>query len=463
MFNVGMAVRSSGRRRGVALVSIAVFAISMSLAIPGMVSSAGANIANPGNVGVSVNLSLLTPTFTLSGISTTSPATATMASNGALFIPRADLVFAPLAVHIALPNPELGDITVQVVASSDFVGAVNPSTRVEWLAGSLEMQWSHTGTMTACPIGPFQVHVTTKSAGSRPYSDGGMATMVDANLAIGAVGPGTPGCAGLESSVNATLSLPITATTTTSDNSTTSTTTTTVPTSTTVLTDLVPDTPIPAVVLSTTLTPAPRSPATRPATTTTQATPPHPAATTTTFRPPPKNLVPLPKPAHPKKHPVRHIRARKHRLASKHHKHRHRNHHRKHHRKHAKHRQTRPKPRPIGVRTVAPGPSATTPVAPEPRRFLLGGGFSRRRPVPPSAHVGTSIDPSLASSRHRASPSGLNYLAMLLLLVSGVYAGKLLRPDFNQIMRARKRPRRRLYGIDPLPPNDATRGTSSSA
>jgi len=52
MFNVGMAVRSSGRRRGVALVSIAVFAISMSLAIPGMVSSAGANIANPGNVGV---------------------------------------------------------------------------------------------------------------------------------------------------------------------------------------------------------------------------------------------------------------------------------------------------------------------------------------------------------------------------------------------------------------------------
>jgi hypothetical protein len=67
----------------------------------------------------------------------------------------------------------------------------------------------------------------------------------------------------------------------------------------------------------------------------------------------------------------------------------------------------------------------------------------------PAPHPTTQLDPVLVTSRHRASPSGLNYLAMLALLVTGAYAVKLLRPDLKQIMRARARPRRRLYGIDP--------------
>jgi hypothetical protein len=55
----------------------------------------------------------------------------------------------------------------------------------------------------------------------------------------------------------------------------------------------------------------------------------------------------------------------------------------------------------------------------------------------------------LASSRHRAAPSSLNYLAILALLVSGAYAAKLLKPDLEQVLRGRRRPRRRLFGIDP--------------
>ncbi len=59
------------------------------------------------------------------------------------------------------------------------------------------------------------------------------------------------------------------------------------------------------------------------------------------------------------------------------------------------------------------------------------------------------IDEVFASSRHRAAPSSLNYLAILALLVSGIYAAKLLKPDIEQVLRTRRRPRRRLFGIDP--------------
>lgn len=56
--------------------------------------------------------------------------------------------------------------------------------------------------------------------------------------------------------------------------------------------------------------------------------------------------------------------------------------------------------------------------------------------------------PTFASNRHRASPSGLNFLAMLALVVSGAFAVKLMAPEFTGLVRARRRRRRRLYGIE---------------
>ena len=413
-----MSGRTKGRRRGLALVSMAACALSLILAVPGLVTGAGANVGNPGNVQVSVDISILTPTLTLSGISTQAAAPATIAPNGTLFVPRAGLVFGPLAVNVGSPNPAIGDVTVEVVATSDFFGSVNPATRGEWLAGNLELLWSQPGTMTACPIGPFPVRLTTNSVGSRPYSDNGTATLVDTNFAVGAISPGTAGCGGLEGAVNTTLSLPIIPPTTTSGTGAT-TTTTTVPTSTTLLSDPVPDTPVPTVVLSTTLIPAPRPATPRPTTPTTSPAktvyPPltNPTATTTMPNAPPTNVVTPAQPLHPITQPDRHAPPR-----------------RKHHRKRHTQVQTH---RPAAAPGSGIGPSTAAPKQPG---FFPGTGANQRRPMHPVPHPTTQLDPVLVASRHRASPSGLNYLAMLALLVTGAYAVKLLSPDFKQIMRA---------------------------
>ena len=367
MFYGGMAIRSSGRRRGLALVSIAAVALSISLAIPGMTTSAG---ANPGNVAIAVNLALVTPTFKITGISTPAPATATITSDGKIVIPKAGIVFAPTAVHIGAPNPEIGDVSVQVVATTDFIGAVDPASHVEWLAGNLEMQWTQPGTMTGCRIGPFTVIATTQSPGSRPYaavstaySAAGTATMVDGNFAIPAVDPNASGCGEWQTSVNAALSLPITTTTTTS--STMTATATTVPTPNTVLTDLVPGTPVPALVVSTTMTPAPQSPTPRTTPTTTHAPTSAPAATTsppTTPGAAPTQIVPAPT-AQPGGRSTTH----KTRRTTNPHK-----------RRHPKHRKSPAKPRAVVVLPSAPASSTHGQLGPAYGGGLVGRGRNGR-------------------------------------------------------------------------------------
>jgi hypothetical protein len=308
---------------------MAVFALSLTLAVPGMVSGAGANIANPGNIKFSMGVAVLTPSFRLSHVSTKAAATATIQSNGTFVIPRAALAFQPVDMNIGPPHPSIGPVAVQLVAMSDFIGAVNPSTHVESLAGRFEMVWSQivslTKPMAGCPIGPFDVHLTTKSAGARPYeSTVGTARMVDGNFAIDALTPGTSGCAGLESSVNSTLSLPITTTTTTASTASTSTTTTTstTPPGTTVLANI----PVPAIVVSMRLTPAPRAPQ-PPATTTTAARTTTSNATSTSAPAHAPTTTRAPKPTNHKKplrkHPTPHHR--------KHHKKHRISHHKRHH------------------------------------------------------------------------------------------------------------------------------------
>jgi hypothetical protein len=440
MFYGAMAIRSSGRRRGLALVSIAVVALSISLAIPGMTTTAG---ANAGNVTVAVDLALVTPTFQITGITTRSPATATIGADGTIDIPQAGIVFAPIAVNIGAPNPDIGAVTVQALANSDFVGIVDPASHLEWLAGRVELDLTQPGTMTGCKIGPFNIVVTTQSTGSRPYSAStGAATMVDENFAVSAVDPNASGCGEWQTSVNSALSLPIATTTTTTamSTTTTSTTTTTVPTPDTTLSDLVPDTPVPAFVMSTTMTPAPQAPAPPRTTPPTTAHPPTGAPTPTTQAPvthgtAPNQIVPGPTPtptAQPGGHVTTHHRTRS---ATNPHK-----------KRHPRRHKTKAKPRVRVVLPPAPASRTGGRAGPTNRAGLIAPG---RIGQPPAAGDGTVIDAMLASSKHRSAPSSLNYLAILALLVSGVYAAKLLKPDIEQVLHAHRRPRRRLFGIDP--------------
>lgn len=440
MFYGAMAIRSSGRRRGLALVSIAAVALSISLAIPGMTSSAS---ANPGNAFVGIDLALITPSFSITGITTPTPATATIAPDGTIDIPQAGIVFAPNVIHVGAPNPEIGDVTVQALANSDFIGIVDPATGTEWLAGRIELDWTQPGTMTGCRIGPFNVVVTTDNQGSRPYSSKtGNATMVDDNFAVDAIDANASGCGEWQSSVNATLSLPIAANA--SSTTTSTSTTTTVPTPDTVLTDLVPDTPVPAFVMSTTMTPAPQAPTTPRTTPPTTAHPPTSAPTVTTSpattspattpggTPTQRGPVPT---STPTASPGRH--------ATSHHSRSGPNPNKKRHPKRHKKAAT---PKVRVVLPALPGSGTRGRVGPTNRAGLAGPG---RNGNPRAAGGGTVIDPMLASSRHRAAPSSLNFLAILALLISGAYAAKLLKPDLEQVFRARRRPRRRLAGIDP--------------
>lgn len=443
MFHGAMSNRRSSRRRGLALLSIAVFAVSVSLAVPGIVSGAGANIANPGNVNVSMNLSVLTPTLSVAGISTPKPAAANITSSGALVIPVSSIAFAPVGVTIGPPNPWIGNVTVQAVAEGDFVGAVDPGTGVEWIAGRIELLLSQPGTLASCPVGPFTVHLTTSGPGSRPYAaNTGIATMIDPNFAIDALAPNTKGCAGLEGLVNGALSLPITTTTTTTASAPTSSTTTTLaPSATTPGTSVLSDTPVPAVVLSTTISSAANHPPTTlgVVTTTKQGgiTTIGPAKQITFGSRPPKPKTPSVTPASGTQathqtNPVTH--------KSTSHKKRHPGRHRKNK---------------VVIRPRRTLHRPLTAIKPARRNYGYFRGFATGPKAKAHAHPPTSaglpLNATLASSRHRASPSMLNLLAMLVLLVSGAFAVKLMKPDFNDVMRARSKRRARIYGIEPRP------------
>lgn len=437
-----------------ALGATAAFALSLTLAVTGTISRAGANVATAGTVAVSMDVSLVTPTLTLPAFATTSTATATIRADGSFTVPRPGIAFQPVTLSLGSP-PALGDVNVSLVASSDFTGAVDPTTSTELLAGRVEMLWSQTGTMTGCPVGPFDVQLTTKSPGARPYaSSSGTATMVDGNFAIDALKSGTPGCAGLESLINSTLSLPIT-TTTTTDSSTTTTSTTTTSTTTTTTPStamsepvLLPDTPVPAVVVSTTLTPAPEAAPTstsRPTTTTAKrtTTTPQPSTTTTTTTKsrPIKKVARTLAPPKPKRHHVNRHKSQT-------------NPHKKHHPKrhhHKRHKQHLAKPAPKTIRRATNRLARNTITTAAPRNYgYLGRGTPRstartslRRPYV------TPFAATLASSRHHAPFSALTLLEILAVVVSGWYVFKLVRPDFDDLVHARSVRRRRLYGIDP--------------
>jgi hypothetical protein len=242
---------SSARKRRLAIA--AVVALAVAVVAPMLAPSAGADIANAGDVSVSMHLSVFTPSFTIAGMSTTGAASATVSDRGLVSIPQSSLSFQPVEVQVNLPDPSDPSstspavVSVQAVATSAFSGGLDPSNGSAFLVGNLELLWSQSPGMNNCPVGPFRVVVRSNAQGAIAYSSNtGSVSMVDPNFAINSVPTATSGCDGNESAINDALSLPVT-------------TTTTQPGQPTPTTDPTEGPPVPAVVLSLSFNPAPRA------------------------------------------------------------------------------------------------------------------------------------------------------------------------------------------------------------
>jgi hypothetical protein len=244
---------SSARKRRLAITAVA--ALAVAVVAPMVAPSAGADIANAGDVSVSMHLSVFTPSFTIAGMSTRGSATATVSDRGLVSIPQSSLSFQPVDVQVNLPDSSDPSstspavVSVQAVATSAFSGGLDPSNGSAFLVGNLELLWSQSPSMNNCPVGPFRVVVRSNAQGAISYSTNtGSVSMVDPNFAINAIPNATSGCGGNESAINNALSLPVTTTTTTTQ-----------PGQPTPTTDPTQGPPVPAVVLSLSFNPAPRA------------------------------------------------------------------------------------------------------------------------------------------------------------------------------------------------------------
>jgi hypothetical protein len=310
--------RKKARKRRLAI--CAVFALAVAIVAPLIAPSAGAVIANPGALRISLDLSVYTPTFTVAGMSTTSPASAVMSKNGLIKIPQSSLNFDPVNVTLALPAPAdttttgapdpssttsappapaapvPTTATVRAVAVGDFTGGLDPRTGAALLVGNIQELWSVPGRMSDCPVGPFQILANTDSSGSVRYSvNTGTDSVVDPGFTISAIPTGMSGCAGLESAVNGALSLPVTTTTTTTVKG--------VPTTTAPFSNTPP---VPSIVVAMTFTPAPRAQVPTPVK---HKPPPVVAPRQPTFTPLPVVGPPKPPASHPA--PPRHRNQRR--------------------------------------------------------------------------------------------------------------------------------------------------------
>jgi hypothetical protein len=294
--DLGKVLRSGTTRRRV-LVGAAVLVVLCTV-VPLFALGAGASdtVTNPGNVGVSMSLSVLTLGQNELGIQTLSPARGTIYKNGALTVFGPSITFAPITMSVDVGGTAPATIVIDTVSLGDFSGGVDPRSGKALLRGAIVQHWSWQDTPTTCPVGPVFVDASTNAQGARPYTDvTGSTTVVDDHVTMNAVAAGTPGCDGLEGVVNAELQLPITppTTTTTSASSaqphaadatsstSTSTSTSTSSTSTTTAAPVSapdaanalgaqspPPPPVPSIVLTATISPPPSAHASGSSTTT---------------------------------------------------------------------------------------------------------------------------------------------------------------------------------------------------
>ncbi len=244
----------SGRSRRRFLALSAYYALAFLLVGPMWFAPVEADTKPRVPVLISLNVALRTRTTDVATFTTPFPITVGVAGDGTFTIPRDDLGFALVDVPLEAAHPGLGRLSVRAEAASDFGGTVDTRTGEVTLAGLLEMLWTRPHPrpnqlqMVECPVGPFALHLSTRTLGGsllarRQDPTAATARLVDDNLAINAIPPGLKQCAGAERTLNQALSLPIvprldTTTSTSTSTSTTldpSTTTTSEATTTTVL------------------------------------------------------------------------------------------------------------------------------------------------------------------------------------------------------------------------------------
>ncbi len=221
------------------------------IAGPMCTSQAGADPGAPVAVRMSLNLAMHTRSTDVATFTMPAPVTVNVASDGTFTLPRNLLPFTP--VDVPVPSLAPGLLRVRAAAMNDWKGTINATTGATTLDGSVQLLWtdpssssdSSPSPMLDCPVGPFDVHLSTATVGGTSLSPGTpldpsnrTAHLVDANLDVAAIPDGTTQCAGNERSLNEALSLPILPTTTTTSTTTSgpvsSTTTTLAPTTTTV-------------------------------------------------------------------------------------------------------------------------------------------------------------------------------------------------------------------------------------
>jgi hypothetical protein len=250
------------RRR---LTAVALGALAIAVVAQLVTPSAGAVVANPGDVTVQMRISVITPSFRVDGISSQGSGQAILRENGLVNIPQSSLVFAPTPVHIDVPSPPpaagttdtlppispSSTVVVTVVPTSDFYGGVDPNNGSGFLVGNVKLLWDQTGTLTGCTVGPFKIVARSSEQGARAYdANSGKVTMVDPGFTLDAVPAGAAGCGGYGSGLSSALSLPVTTTTTTTQPNTPP------PLPPSYPPNSAP--PVPSVVAALTFTPAPR-------------------------------------------------------------------------------------------------------------------------------------------------------------------------------------------------------------
>jgi hypothetical protein len=236
-------VLRSGRSRRRFLALSAYYALAFLLVGPMWFAPVEADTKPRIPVLISLNVALRTRTTDVATFTTPFPITVGVAGDGTFTIPQADLGFALVDVPLEAAHPGLGRLSVRAEAASDFGGTVDTRTGEVTLAGFLEMLWTRPHPrpnqlqMVDCPVGPFALHLSTRTLGGsqlarHPDPSAATARLVDDNLAINAIPPGLEQCAGAERTLNQALSLPIvprldtttsTSTSTTFDPSTTTT------------------------------------------------------------------------------------------------------------------------------------------------------------------------------------------------------------------------------------------------
>jgi hypothetical protein len=189
------------RRRWLSLIALSAV---MAIAIPWWIVSAGAAVSNPGPVTISLHDGVFH-----TALADFSPLTGTMTgsvdASGNIAVSQANISFTPVTVNVAGL-----DITVTPTASSNWTGTINPDTGQATLSGQLTTNLAIAALgVTACPLGPVSLSLSTSNTGGAPYSPTtGDSTLVDDTFTIPAIPAGQVGCGGQEGLINGALPLP---------------------------------------------------------------------------------------------------------------------------------------------------------------------------------------------------------------------------------------------------------------